>query len=99
MEKNLDVRKILKIVSVCILVLGIISGICTTIEILGKIDISSHTYVDGSDWSGITAIMGKIGAYGMGLVVVIYSLVAILIIWIIYLVITRIKKIINKKKQ
>lgn len=99
MEKKLDVKKILKIISVCILVLGIISGICTTIELLGKFDTSTHTYVDGSDFKTLILVIGKIFAYGIGVVTVIYSLVAILIIWIIYLVITRIKKIINKKKQ
>lgn len=100
MKKRLDVKKILKIVSICILILGIVSGFCTTIELLGKIDpSSSHTYVDGSDWTSIISGAGKILAYGMGIVLVIYSLVAILIIWVIYYVITRIKKIINNRKQ
>lgn len=99
MKKRLDVKKILKIVSICILVLGIVSGIFTTIELLGKIDSSSHTYVDGTDFTSLILVTGKIFAYVMGLVMVIYSLVAILIIRIIYYVITRIKKIINNRKQ
>lgn len=93
--KKWNVGKILIIISIIIICLGIISGISISNELENALP-TEKIYVDGSDFSMLVQLGGTVGSRLLEIVIVIYSILIDLLIWIIYGIVLVIMKIIRK---
>ena len=99
-KMNTKIKKILIIISIIIIILGIISGLSLSNELINSSD--NNIYIDGTDFSGIAEIISFMGSKILGILIVIYSLLLDVAIWTIYWIIILIIKIVkwlkNKRK-
>ena len=92
---NKNIKKILVIISIIIIILGIISGISLSNDIINNTN--NSLYVDGTDLSSIVELTSFMGAKVLGFVIVICSILLDIVIWIVYGIIILILKLIRKK--
>ena len=92
------VQKVLIAISIVILALGIILGISSSNIIVNSIP-TEEINVDGTNMQGVVDVLGNIGARMLGFAIICYSIFVDTMIWIIYVVVILIKKIINKLNE
>lgn len=92
------VVKSLIIISIIIIILGIILGINISNEIINNSN-ADNIYVDGTNFSGVAKLSVFFVSKILGIVVVLYSLLIDVVIWVIYAIIIGILKIIGKIKK
>lgn len=92
---NKKIKKILVVISIIIIILGIIFGISVSNNLINSAD--NNLYVDGSNFLGIMELTSFMGAKVLGFVIVIYSILLDIVIWIVYGIIILILKLIRKK--
>ncbi len=93
------VTKILIIISVVIMIVGIITGLLVSSELINNGMPKENIYVDGTDFTALSEAFTYMGSTILGIIVGIYFAIIILIIWAIYGIILLIIKIINKIKE
>ena len=94
--KKLNINNILIIVSIIILCLGGILGFGVSNE-LEKISSNENIYIDGSNFSGLAQIGGMMVSKLLGILMVFFSILIDMLIWIIYGIVLIIKRIHDRK--
>ena len=94
--KKLNINNILIIVSIIILCLGGILGFGVSNE-LEKISSNENIYIDGSNFSGLAQIGGMMLSKLLGILMVFFSILIDMLIWIIYGIVLIIKRIHDRK--
>lgn len=95
---NKKIKKVLTIISIIIIIFGIISGLSVSNELENSTN-NNNIYIDGTDVSGIVEITSFMGAKILGFVIVVYSLLLDVAIWIVYWIIILIIKIVKWLKK
>lgn len=97
-KKRIKLVNVLKVISIIILGIGIILGVCTAKELMGNIS-NEKVYVDGSDFTIVTNSFTTITSIVMGGIVVLFSIIVDVVIWIVYAIVVLkfVKR--NKKKK
>ncbi len=95
---NKKIKKVLIIISIIIIIFGIISGLSVSNELVNSTN-NNNIYIDGTDVSGIVEITTFMGAKILGFVIVVYSLLLDVAIWIVYWIIILIIKIVKWLKK
>ena len=96
---NKIILRILVAVSIIIIVLGICvgNGVKNEVKLIGKP--TQNVYIDGTDATAFTEAFVEIGSGLLGIVMIIFSIVAVACMWVIYGIILLISIIIKKYKQ
>ncbi len=94
--KKLNINNILIIVSIIILCLGGILGFGVSNE-LEKISSNENIYIDGSNFSGLAQIGGMMLSKLLGILMVFFSILIDMLIWIIYGIVLIIKRIHDRR--
>lgn len=94
--KKLNINNILIIVSIIILCLGVILGFVVSNE-LEKISSNENIYIDGSNFSGLAQIGGMMLSKVLGILMVFFSILIDMLIWIIYGIVLIIKRIHDRR--
>ena len=94
--KKLNINNILIIVSIIILCLGGILGFGVSNE-LEKISSNENIYIDGSNFSGLAQIGGMMLSKLLGILMVFFSILIYMLIWIIYGIVLIIKRIHDRR--
>ena len=94
--KKLNINNILIIVSIIILCLGVILcfGVSNELE---KISSNENIYIDGSNFSGLAQIGGMMLSKVLGILMVFFSILIDMLIWIIYGIVLIIKRIHDRR--
>ena len=92
------VKKILILISIIILILGIISGINVSNELVNNSN-TNNIYVDGTDFSGMAELGVFFGSKILGIVIIFYSILIDIVIWLIYGIIIFILKMIDRLRN
>lgn len=92
------VKKILILISIIILILGIISGINVSNELVNNSN-TNNIYVDGTDFSGMVELGVFFGSKILGIVIIFYSILIDIVIWLIYGIIIFILKMIDRLRN
>lgn len=92
------IRNILIIISIIILILGFIIGTNTGNELFNSIP-EENIYVDGSDVSGVVELTVFFASKIIGTIIIFGSIVIDIIIWILYVIIMGIIKLIKSIKK
>lgn len=99
-EKKKHTKRVMAILSVIIIVLGMTAATGVYYELSNQINSqSSGLYIDGSDVSGIVALIGNAGVLVISVLIVLASFFAVGLQWLSYFVVNLIKEAINGKKQ
>lgn len=85
-KKRIKLVNVLKVISIIILGIGIILGVCTAKELMGNIS-NEKIYVDGSDFTVVTNSFTIITSIVMGGIVVLFSIILDVVIWIVYAIV------------
>lgn len=94
--KKLNINNILIIVSIIIFCLGGILGFGVSNE-LEKISSNENIYIDGSNFSGLAQIGGMMLSKLLGILMVFFSILIDMLIWIIYGIVLIIKRIHDRR--
>ena len=94
--KKLNINNILIIVSIIILCLGGILGFGVSNE-LEKISSNENIYIDSSNFSGLAQIGGMMLSKLLGILMVFFSILIDMLIWIIYGIVLIIKRIHDRR--
>lgn len=94
--KKLNINNILIIVSIIILCLGVILGFGVSNE-LEKISSNENIYIDSSDFSGLAQIGGMMLSKVLGILMMFFSILIDMLIWIIYGIVLIIKRIHDRR--
>ena len=86
------------LISIIILILGIISGINVSNELVNNSN-TNNIYVDGTDFSGMAELGGFFGSKILGIVIIFYSILIDIVIWLIYGIIIFILKMIDRLRN
>lgn len=92
------VKKILILISIIILILGIISGINLSNELVNNSN-TNNIYVDGTDFSGMAELGVFFASKILGIVIIFYSILIDIVIWLIYGIIIFILKMIDRLRN
>ena len=94
---------IMLVISLIVIVLGFICGVCVYYEVTSQVAASSGLdgglYIDGSDFSGLVDLLGQAGAFILSAVIVGASFFAVGIQWFIYFIVKLIKNHLAKNNQ
>ena len=90
--------KILIIISIIIIILGIVIGIGASLSIENAIP-NDSIRVDGSDFAEIVKFAGIMGSKIIGMLIILFSFIIDLFIWIVYGILVLIINIIKKIKS
>ncbi len=96
-KKRIKLVNVLKVISIIILGIGIILGVCTAKELMGNIS-NEKVYVDGSDFTIVTNSFTTITSIVMGGIVVLFSIIVDVVIWIVYAIVLKFVQRTQKKK-
>ena len=86
------------LISIIILILGIISGINVSNELVNNSN-TNNIYVDGTDFSGMAELGVFFGSKILGIVIIFYSILIDIVIWLIYGIIIFILKMIDRLRN
>ena len=92
------VKKRLILISIIILILGIISGINVSNELVNNSN-TNNIYVDGTDFSGMAELGVFFCSKILGIVIIFYSILIDIVIWLIYGIIIFILKMIDRLRN
>lgn len=97
-KKRIKLVNVLKVISIIILGIGIILGVCTAKELMGNIS-NEKVYVDGSDFTIVTNSFTTITSIVMGGIVVLFSIIVDVVIWIVYAIVVVVLKFVKRTKK
>ena len=86
------------LISIIILILGIISGINVSNELVNNSN-TNNIYVDGTDFSGMAELGVFFGSKILGIAIIFYSILIDIVIWLIYGIIIFILKMIDRLRN
>ena len=86
------------LISIIILILGIILGINVSNELVNNSN-TNNIYVDGTDFSGMAELGVFFGSKILGIVIIFYSILIDIVIWLIYGIIIFILKMIDRLRN
>lgn len=96
---NKIISRILIVVSIIIIVFGIFAGKSVKNELKAEGMPTQNIYIDGTDVTSVTEIFVEIGSGLLDIIMIVYSILAVICIWVIYGIVMLVLFIIKKCKE